>query len=377
MLMLCAAGALLVELTIHILPLLDKFTQNAAIVSAMTLLPEGGMRYLQQQLSGKTASSASSQPSEDSFLGADESSSSSTGQEGASSLASNPEEVDIGETAEAMAAVEVPQEQRGLVLKEHFPAVYDNPSYYKLKNGSIRNTTDLTLEEIEEVLAEEPDLKLTDTDAPQVLLYHTHATESYEPVSREFYDTTYNSRSTEQDMNMIRIGDEIEKQLEEAGIGVIHDTTLHDYPSYNGGYERSAETIQKYLDEYPTIQIVLDIHRDAIERDGTRIAAVSEINGREAAQVMIIAGCDDGTLDIPTWKSNLRFAADLQNNMEGMFPGLTRPVLFSYRRYNQNMSSGSLLLEMGSHGNSLEQAIYAGQLVGKALVETLKGYGAG
>ena len=170
---------------------------------------------------------------------------------------------------------------------------------------------------------------------------------------------------------MVSVGDAITEQLEAAGIGVIHDATIHDYPSYNGSYDRSAETVRKNLAQYPSIKVVLDIHRDAIQQENTLVQPIVEVNGKEAAQVMIISGCDDGTMNMPNYMQNFHFACLLQGNMESMFPGLTRPILFDYRHYNQDLTTGSLLMEVGTHGNTLEQAQYAGELIGKALAQTL------
>jgi stage II sporulation protein P len=169
----------------------------------------------------------------------------------------------------------------------------------------------------------------------------------------------------------VAVGDVIAEKLQEAGIAVIHDTTVHDYPSYNGAYERSAETVKAILAEYPSIRVVLDIHRDAIGTDTSISQPIAEINGKEAAQVMIISGCDDGTMDMPNYMLNFRFACRLQEQMESMYPGLTRPILFDYRKYNQDLTTGSLLIEVGSHGNTYEQAIYAGALLGDALAQVL------
>ena len=138
-------------------------------------------------------------------------------------------------------------------------------------------------------------------------------------------------------------------------------------------YERSEVTVKKYLEQYPTIKVVLDIHRDAIESNGTRYSAVAEIGGKKAAQVMIISGCDNGKMNMPNYMENLKFATLLQNQMESDYPSFTRPILFDYRKYNQHLTTGSILIEVGSHGNSLDQAIYAGELVGKSLAKTLKG----
>ncbi|MCM1478706.1 MAG: stage II sporulation protein P, partial [Muribaculaceae bacterium] len=240
------------------------------------------------------------------------------------------------------------------------------------KAGQARNVTAVPNSTL---LAESrlaPDFKIETNGEPQVLIMHTHATESYEPYERDFYDGSFNSRTTDPNMNMTAVGDAIAEQLEAAGIAVIHDVTMHDYPSYNDSYDRSRETVQKILAENPSVKIVLDVHRDAIEREsGERIAPVAEVDGKNAAQVMIISGCDDGTMNMPNYLKNFRFAALLQQQLESDCPGLTRPILFDYRKYNQDLTTGSILIEVGGHANSVEQAVYSGELIGKSLVNCL------
>ncbi len=249
---------------------------------------------------------------------------------------------------------------------------YDGDDYISLDNGQVRNITSVSNEDLLEESQLAPDFEIELNGEPQVLIMHTHATESYEPYERDFYDSSFNSRTTDPTKNMIAVGNKIAEQLEAAGIGVLHDETLHDYPSYNGSYDRSRETVLRYLEEYPSIKIVLDVHRDAIEREnGDRIAPVAEIDGRNAAQVMIISGCDDGTMDMPNHMKNFRFATLLQNQLEGDWEGLTRPILFDYRKYNQDLTTGSILIEVGGHANSIEQAVYSGELIGKSLVNCL------
>ena len=159
-----------------------------------------------------------------------------------------------------------------------------------------------------------------------------------------------------------------------AGLNTLHDETLNDYPSYTGSYANSRAVVQQYLSQYPSIKIVLDVHRDAIETEnGSRMAPVCTVNGRQAAQVMIICGCDNGTtVSLPNYRLNLRFAAAWETAMEGLYPGFTRPVLFSYRFYNQDLTPGSLLIEIGGHGNNLNEALYAGQLAANGLISALK-----
>jgi stage II sporulation protein P len=216
-----------------------------------------------------------------------------------------------------------------------------------------------------------PYFTVTDTDEPLVLIYHTHTTESFEPFVRDTYDAEFNYRTTDDTKNVVMVGDAIQAELESRGIGVIHARDIHDYPSYNGSYARSRETIEPILEQYPSIKVVLDIHRDAISGEGVAYQPYIEVGGKEAAQIMIISGCDDGTLGMPDYMKNFHFACALQQKIETDTPGLTRPILFDYRHYNQDLTTGSLLIEVGSHGNTLSQVQYSGQLVGCSLADFL------
>ena len=235
----------------------------------------------------------------------------------------------------------------------------------------VKNKTDHSNAEL---LAESelpPAFRIAVNDQPQVLIMHTHTTETYEPEVREHYDPQFSYRTTDCSKNVVAVGDAITAELQAAGIGVIHSDAVHDYPSYNGAYDRSAETVRGILAEYPSIKVVLDIHRDAICSDTTLSQPIVTIDGKEAAQIMIISGCDDGTMNMPDYLMNFRFACRLQSQMEQQYPNFTRPILFDYRHYNQNLTTGSLLIEVGSHGNTVEQAVYSGHLIGKSLAEVL------
>ena len=211
------------------------------------------------------------------------------------------------------------------------------------------------------------------SDEPQVLILHTHATETYQTWPDLLYDRSAAARTRNTALNMCAVGARMAEVLNAAGIHTLHDETLHDFPSYTESYDRSRATAQEYLRQYPSIKVVLDVHRDAIEdADGTLVKPVCTIDGASTAQVMIIAGCDNGsTISLPNWRLNLRFAAAWEEAMESRFPGLTRPVLCGYRFYNQDLTTGSLLIEIGGHGNTLEEALRAGEFAALALAELL------
>lgn len=264
---------------------------------------------------------------------------------------------------------EVPEERRGTVKEVQY-SPKEGGVYIAYENAMIKNCTKYDREKILSVLKTKTDISLSTSteDTPQVLIYHTHATEGYEPTDRGYFDTEGTWRSTDLSENMAAVGDAICSVLEEKGIGVIHDVTLHDDPSYNGSYKRSAVTVKQHLEENPTIKICLDIHRDAIEPSATEIIKpTAVINGKKAAQIMIISGCDDGSMNMPDFFENLRFAAALANEMETLYPGLCRPVLFDYRKYNMDLSTGLLLIEIGATGNTLEEAKYSGELLANAI----------
>ena len=245
------------------------------------------------------------------------------------------------------------------------------------KSGVVRvKNINKTKIDVAKLLEQKADLSVS-KQAPSVLIFHTHTTESFQYLDRSFYTAGFPTRDKDAGRNMIRVGDEICGQLEAMGFSVIHDTEVHD-AHYTGAYERSRAAVQRYQKQYPSLQVLLDIHRDAIQQsDGTKIKPVATVGDKQAAQVMIISGCQEdgnGVTDFPDWKQNLVFALLLQQKMEQQFPGLTRPVFFAPRRYNMHLSHCSLLLEVGSDSNTLEEACYSGRLIGYALGLLLEDY---
>lgn len=242
----------------------------------------------------------------------------------------------------------------------------------KYDNFYVKNTTGLDIN-IEEELQKEPDVHISKNSGPQVLIVHTHTTESYMEFDQGFFYESFYPRSSDNNRNVTRVGDAIATQLKNAGIGVIHDTTHHDEPSYNGSYSRSAETVLKNISENPSIQVVLDIHRDAIgDKENGKVKPTFVCNGKKAAQIMVISGRDvDGSLGFPDWEYNLRLALRIQKAAETMYPGLTRPMHFDEVKYNMNLTHGSILIEVGTDGNTLDEAVYSGSLLGNVLSEVL------
>ncbi len=280
-------------------------------------------------------------------------------------------EVTSSQSASSSAPKERPKDA-GNISEYAFKASKTSSKIIWQGGAAFSNTSGTSNAEIQKILKQKPEIKLQ-KGKPQVLVYHTHSTESYEMEDLGYYTKGSSARTIDERYNMLRVGDEIVKELEAAGIEVIHDRSLYDYPSYNGAYNRSAATAKKYLEKYPSITVTLDIHRDAIEQSGgVRVKPTAVINGKKAAQVMIIAGVDDGTMDFPKWRENMKFASALQQEMESSYPGLTRAAMVCHRRYNMYLTTNSLLIEMGGHANTLDEAIYSGQMLGKSLAEVLK-----
>jgi stage II sporulation protein P len=211
-------------------------------------------------------------------------------------------------------------------------------------------------------------------EGPQVLILHTHGSESYTPAEDDGIVWSGDHRTTDSRYNVVQVGDAMADVFSEAGISVLHDRTLYDYPSYTGAYDRSLAAIQSYLAQYPSIRFILDVHRDAIEDgEGNQYKVVSEIDGvGTAAQLSIVVGSDGSGLDHPNWLENLRLAVAIQEEALDKYPTLMRPVLLRNSRYNQHATTGSLLVEVGAAGNSPEEAALAGRLFAEQMVEALE-----
>ena len=222
--------------------------------------------------------------------------------------------------------------------------------------------------DLEELLTRPLDYNLSG-EGPTVLILHSHATESYTPEQGADYEPSGDYRTLDPGCNMLRIGAQVAQRLEEAGISVIHDTTLHDQPSYNDAYHQSAASARAYLEEYPSIRLVLDLHRDAADLDYGQMVTHCLIDGAEAAQLMFVVGSDAGGLHHPDWEENLSLALKLQVLLEREDPGICRQSSLTYQRFNQHLAPGALLVEVGAAGNTLAQALPAADALAEAIIK--------
>lgn len=208
-------------------------------------------------------------------------------------------------------------------------------------------------------------------EGPQILIVHTHGSESYSMTDGDLYEESDPYRTTDCTHNVVRVGEEMAMVFRAYGFQVVHDTTLCDYPAYNGAYDRSKAVVEQWLEQYPTIKVVLDVHRDAlVGGNGEVYKMVSTEAGRKVAQVMMVLGTD-AKASHPRWKDNMAFALTLQRNLVKGYASLVRPTVLRTSRYNQQLCPGSILVEVGGHGNTLSEAIAGGRLWADNVARTL------
>lgn len=331
-------------------PAAADFFQDTALLAGAAAMPEGTLGALRRQLTPSPSSAVTAEISP-----------------GITFTDPEPEVTD--QKPVSVQPPEISPEYRGVLISE---TMAGSPSAvcWQIGAGWLRNYTEIPRAQIDAELSEPLVLAPKADGRVEVLIMHTHATESYEGYDSEYYDTRNTWRSTDNNENMVAVGNVIEEELKKAGIGVVHDTQQFDYPSYNGSYDRAAVAVKEYLAQYPDIQLILDVHRDGIQRDTTTIVKpATEIDGEPAAQIMILCGSDPGVGD---WGENLRTAAAVTNLLESRYPTLTRPIYFSTGRYNMDLSGGTILLEFGSQANTLEEALTSARLTGQALGEWLQ-----
>ena len=266
--------------------------------------------------------------------------------------------------------------QTGRVVR----SVPDGPEILELPDPVAKiagfSAEDLELVELSDEPGLGPDLgawltapvELTLQDgAPRVLILHSHTTESFRQTA-DRYEESSAYRTLDPGHNMLALGKVVAEILESAGIGVIHDTTLHDYPSYNGSYSHAAASTKAYLEEYPTIELILDLHRDAADTPTGQMATSCTVGGEKAAQLMFVLGTDK-RLNHPDWEQNLSLALKLQVLLEKENPGICRDLTLSKNRYNQHLGAYALLIEIGAAGNTLEEAKIAARELAEAIVK--------
>jgi len=230
----------------------------------------------------------------------------------------------------------------------------------------VRGTGPETVD-VAAMLETELNLDLTGAE-PTVLILHTHTTECY-TRNGEAYTESGSYRTLDPDHNMVSVGRELARLLEEHGIGVVHLETVHDHPDYNAAYALARQSIQATLEEYPSIKLVLDLHRDAAsDGKGGQFDSSAQVNGQESAQLMLLVSTDHGA-----WAENMNLGVKLTALLERTHPGITRGILTRASLYNQDLGVSALLVEVGAAGNTRQEALIAVEALAEALLALSQG----
>ena len=204
-----------------------------------------------------------------------------------------------------------------------------------------------------------------------ILIFHTHTCESYTPTIQNSYIATGNYRTTDLNYSVARVGNELNNCLINKGFNMIHDTTYHDYPAYNGSYSRSLATVKKILSNNKSTQLVIDLHRDALG-NGTNYGPTIMIGEEQVAQLMFVIGTNGGGLTHNNWNTNLKLAILIQQKANEMYPGLFKPIILRDSRYNQHLADGACIIEVGATANTLEQATGSMKYLAEVISEVMK-----
>lgn len=275
--------------------------------------------------------------------------------------------VDFLPTAPESSAVSMP-----IVVVEQPPQPVFTPSpsdYQGTGTVYFKNETDYAID-MTFLLQKDSPVALGE-EGVQVLIMHTHGTEAYTQSPGHAYVASGEYRTTDSSANMLRVGQEICDILNDRGISAVHSRTLNDYPAYNGSYNRALKDIQAHIQQYPTIQLVIDVHRDAIATGNTYYKTAAEVDGQQTAQLMFVTGTDAGGLTHDHWQDNLAFQAQLHDRLNSTYPGIMRPMSIRASRFNQHIRKGSMLVEVGACGNTLEEALAAAQIFANTLADAL------
>lgn len=203
-------------------------------------------------------------------------------------------------------------------------------------------------------------------DGPVILIYHTHSQEGYK-------DSVANDPST----TVVGLGDYLTELLEDKGFSVLHDTGSYDVPERDRAYSVAAPSIEAILKENPSIQVVIDLHRDGVNED---VHLVTEQNGKQTAKIMFFNGLSHTTAlgDIPYLKNpyiedNLAFSLQMQIAAAEYYPDLTRRIYLKGYRFNMHFCPKSLLVEVGAQTNTVEEAMNAMEPLAELLDKVLSG----
>ena len=259
--------------------------------------------------------------------------------------------------------------------------IYENP---KSDEEIIDNSKEVTLEwknilknetkyniDIEKLKNEKLNFSLSKKNI-DVLIYHTHATETYTQSKGYEYEASGVFRTLNKETNVVKIGETIKEYLQKKGIGVYHDKTLYDYPDYNLSYSKAGKSIPKLANKYSDAKIVLDVHRDAIGIGTEQYKPVVKINGENVAQFLLVIGTNQGGLSHSEWRENLKLALKIKALADEKYPGLCRYIILRKERFNQQVAPGAMIVEMGATGNTIPEVMRTSEYFAELLSEVVQ-----
>ena len=264
------------------------------------------------------------------------------------------------------------------VPEGEIPIVPMDLSFFEKGASYIINSTGLIVdakELLESSLSSDhsPEL-LSVNSSPKVLIVHTHGSEAYTSDGQISYadDGGDFMRSEDTNKNVVSLGEYMAELLNKKGIPTVHCSVMHDNIQYKDSFLRSEATIKEYLIKYPSIKVVIDLHRDKIiNSDGHIIRPVTLVDGKATAQIKCIVGSSWGGEDCPNWQKNLSFAIKLREKLNSLYTNVCRPPELRALSYNQELSPYSIMLEIGSCGNSYEEAYRAVEYISGSLGELI------
>lgn len=256
--------------------------------------------------------------------------------------------------------------------------IVDNGTSYEVSTDEYAALASLGLgddTEHEVTLREDGDetLYISDGKEPQAIIYHTHGTECYSETGISCSDADMRFRTTDTERNMIAVGRSAALELARRGISTVHCTIMHDRESYTESYHNSYNTLVRLTEKYPSVRCTIDMHRDAVMYgDGSVARPITETELGTAAQLMLVIGTDEMGAAHPNWRANFAVGAAISAILGGSYPALMRPISLRGAAYNQSFTRASLLVEVGSCGNTVGDAKTSAVLFARALAVLLK-----
>jgi len=212
-------------------------------------------------------------------------------------------------------------------------------------------------------------LKKKDTE---VIIYHTHTTETYTKAAGDTYEESGEFRTLDKNYNVVKVGSRIKDLLEKRGIVAYHEQEVYDYPSYNLSYSKAGKAISALTKKYKNADIVLDVHRDALGSKNEVYRPIVNIAGNDVAQILLVVGSNQGGLSHSNWRENLKFALKIQQIANQKYPGLCRYVILRKERFNQHVAPGAIIVEMGATGNTMDEVLRSADLFTDVLSEVIE-----